>query len=188
MAGTAPGCVPPGAPATGSAAGHRRADLGQSEFDVGIRSGRGQWPGLAADFLLPSTFTPLCSPQLAARLQTPADLLEVPRYGRGRWWRQWLDEVGVDTHALDERPAVELSVEQFEVIAAVAGHGVAISSPLFFRAALDAGQLIQPFAHSARDGADYWLAYPQAGRNSPNIQAFRRWLLEQTQQELTPRQ
>lgn len=154
-------------------------DLLQGGFDVGIRSGRGDWPGLAADLLLPSEFTPLCGPDVAARLSAPRDLLGVPRYGRDSWWRQWLDEVGVDTAGLTHGPTVELSVEQFEVTAALAVGGVAITSPLFFRAELASGRLVQPFAHRARAGVDYWLAYPQAAQRSPKIQAFRRWLLEQ---------
>ena len=154
-------------------------DLAQGEFDVGIRSGRGEWPGLAADLLLPVEFTPLCGPDVSARLSSPRDLLALPRYGRGDWWRQWLQEAGVDTAALPHGPTVELSVEQFEVTAAVASGGVAISSPLFFSAELASGRLVQPFAHRARAGVDYWLAYPQAAQHSPKIRAFRQWLLEQ---------
>ena len=157
------------------------ADLTQGDFDVGIRSGGGEWPGLTAYRLLPSLYSPLCSPALlqSGELNTPADLLRLPRMGRERWWRSWLVAAGVSHPDLSARPAVELQIEQFEVTAAIAGHGVAITSPLFFRDEIAAGRLVQPFELVLRDERDYWLAYPVARRNSRKIQAFREWILEQ---------
>ncbi len=160
-------------------------DLAQGDFDLGIRNGLGDWPGLAAHFLLPSLFTPLCSPALleTGALASPADLLTLPRMGRERWWRAWLDAAGVADADLSARPGVEFGVEQYEVTAATAGHGVAITSPLFFRAELAAGRLVQPFELVLRDARDYWLAYPAARRHSAKIQAFRDWILDQAARE-----
>jgi LysR family glycine cleavage system transcriptional activator len=162
------------------------ADLLHGEFDIGIRIGHGQWPGLDADFLLPSLYTPLCSPALlgTGALAAPADLLKLPRMGRERWWRVWLAAAGVADPDLSSRPGVELGVEQYEVTSAIAGHGVAITSPLFFRAELEAGRLVQPFAPVLRDDRDYWLAYPAARRASPGIRAFRDWVLDQAARDL----
>lgn len=156
-------------------------DLSQGEFDVGIRIGAGDWPDLHADFLMPSLFTPLCGPALRKRLRKPADLLTLPRYGRERWWRAWFAAAGLPDADLSAKPGVELDVEQHAVTAAIAGHGVAISSPLFFEAELAAGRLLQPFDTVVRDHRDYWLAYPAARRNSGKIRAFRAWLLEQAE-------
>ena len=155
-------------------------DLSQGEFDVGIRIGAGDWPDLQADFLMPSLFAPLCSPGLRGRLRTPADLAALPRFGRERWWRAWFDAAGFPDIDLSAKPGVELDVEQHAVTAAIAGHGVAISSPLFFEHDSAAGRLMQPFDAVDRDHRDYWLAYPATRRTSHNIQAFRLWLLEQT--------
>ncbi|HEY0502614.1 MAG TPA: transcriptional regulator GcvA [Lysobacter sp.] len=160
-------------------------DLAQGEFDVGIRIGAGEWPGLTAHRLLPSLFTPLCSPQLrdSGAIRTPADLLKLPRFGRERWWQQWFAAVGVQPTQPPAHAAVDLQIEQFEVTAAIAGHGIAITSPLFFQAELAAGRLWQPFEPVLRDDRDYWLAYPTARQGSAKIQAFRTWLLEQAAQE-----
>lgn len=160
-------------------AGVPLVDLSQGEFDVGIRMGTGEWPALQADFLMPSLFTPLCSPALRERLRTPADLLALPRFGRERWWRAWFDAAGLPQVDLTAKPGVELDVEQHAVTAAIAGHGVAISSPLFFEHDITAGRLWRPFDVVVRDRRDYWLAYPAARRSSPKIRAFRTWLLEQ---------
>ena len=154
-------------------------DLTRGEFDVGIRIGAGEWPGLDADFLLPSLFTPLCSPALRERLRTPADMLALPRFGRERWWRAWFAAAGLPDADLTAKPGIELDVEHHAVTAAIAGHGVAISSPLFFEQDLAAGRLMQPFDPVVRDRRDYWLTYPAALRNSDKIRAFRAWLLAQ---------
>ncbi len=154
-------------------------DLNRGEFDVGIRIGAGEWPGLDADFLLPSLFTPLCSPALRERLRTPADMLALPRFGRERWWRAWFAAAGLADADLTAQPGVELDVEQHAVTAAIAGHGVALSSPLFFEQDIAAGRLLQPFELVVRDQRDYWLTYPTTLRTSEKIRAFRAWLLAQ---------
>jgi LysR family glycine cleavage system transcriptional activator len=154
-------------------------DLTRGEFDVGIRIGAGEWPGLHADFLLPSLFTPLCSPALRERLRTPADMLALPRFGRERWWRAWFAAAGLADADLTAKPGVELDVEQHAVTAAIAGHGVALSSPLFFEQDIAAGRLLQPFELVVRDQRDYWLTYPTTLRTSEKIRAFRTWLLAQ---------
>ena len=154
-------------------------DLTRGEFDVGIRIGAGEWPGLDADFLLPSLFTPLCSPALRDRLRTPADMLALPRFGRERWWRAWFAAAGLADADLTAKPGVELDVEQHAVTAAIAGHGVALSSPLFFEQDIAAGRLLQPFELVVRDQRDYWLTYPTTLRTSEKIRAFRGWLLAQ---------
>lgn len=161
-------------------------DLAQGDFDVGIRNGQGEWPGLTAHFLLPGLFTPLCSPRLveSGALRSPVDLLTVPRIGRERWWREWLAAAGVPGADQVEPPGMALSVEQYEVTAAIGGHGVAISSPLFFRNELASGQLVQPFDLVVRDSRDYWLAYPDVRRGSAKIRAFRDWLLAEAKQDV----
>ena len=40
------------------------AEFAQTEFDIAIRSGNGDWPGLEAHLLFPNLFTPVCSPDL----------------------------------------------------------------------------------------------------------------------------
>jgi LysR family glycine cleavage system transcriptional activator len=44
----------------------RNVDFAREDFDLGIRGGRGKWPGLRADPLIPIAFTPLCSPDFLA--------------------------------------------------------------------------------------------------------------------------
>ena len=160
-------------------------DFGQGEFDVGLRRGRGEWPGLVAHRLLPSLFTPLCSPRLREQLREPADLLKVQRLGREQWWRKWFVAVGVAEPDLAVKPSIDLSVEHVEVTSAIADQGVAMATPLFFRKELASGELVQPFELILREERDYWLVYPASRSNSPKIVAFREWLLHEASREPT---
>jgi LysR family glycine cleavage system transcriptional activator len=155
-------------------------DFAEQPFDVGLRQGAGKWPGLEAHLLFQEIFTPLCSPAwwAKARARAPRDLLKLPLLGSAARWKRWLAEAGVADAAPVQRPGLEFEVDQFEVTAAMNGHGVALASPIFFRTDLDAGRLIAPFREIiARDVPDYWLVYPTARRQSAKIAAFRRWIV-----------
>ncbi len=64
-----------------------------------------------------------------------------------------------------------------EANAAFAGAGIAMMTPMFWRAELAAGRLVQPFAHVHYPGSGHWLVYPEGRRAQPKIAAFRDWLL-----------
>ena len=156
-------------------------DFAREEFDLAIRAGDGNWPGLASHFLMPIQFTPMLSPRLAERIggvKEPADLLKLPIIGtEDPWWAQWFAEAGVAAPGLDGRPRNSLGSQSVEGGAAVAGHGVAILTPAFYQAELASGRLIQPFDLVSSDVRSYWLVYPEARRNVRKIAALREWIL-----------
>lgn len=159
----------------------RFVDFAREEFDVAIRVGDGKWPGLAAHLLLPATFTPMLSPQLADSIggvNEPADLLRLPILTpTDPWWAHWLQAAGLSPQALKGRPQNELGSQANEARAAMAGQGVAILTPFFFTGELASGRLVQPFDLVWQDKASFWLVYPQSRRNTPRIAAFRSWIL-----------
>ncbi|WP_309085013.1 LysR substrate-binding domain-containing protein [Chelativorans sp.] len=156
-------------------------DFAREEIDLAIRAGDGNWPGLERHMLMRVHFTPMLSPQLAASIggvKEPADLLRLPIIGPDDpWWAQWLTEAGLSPAALVGRPRNSMGSQSVEGGAAIAGQGVAILTPAFYKAELASGRLIQPFDLVCSDGKAYWLVYPQARRNSPKIAAFRAWIL-----------
>lgn len=159
----------------------RLVDFTREEVDVAIRSGDGKWPGLAAQHLMAADFTPMLSPALAAReggLARPADLLRLPLLdARDPWWAQWFAAAGVTAAGLDTRPDLRLGAQHLDASAAMAGQGVALLTPAFFRDELLTGRLVQPFDLVCTDGHAYWLVYPEVRRNTPKIRAFRDWVL-----------
>lgn len=155
-------------------------DFTKTEADVAIRSGKGEWPGLKAHFLMRSHFTPMLSPKLAESIggvKTPADLLKLRIIDPGdTWWPIWFAAAGMPDVDLGGRPSSRLGAQAFEAAAAIAGQGVAILKPEFYIDDVSLGRLIQPFDILADEGHHYWLVYPEARRNSPKIRAFREFV------------
>jgi LysR family transcriptional regulator, glycine cleavage system transcriptional activator len=157
-------------------------DLGQSEFDLAIRSGSGNWPGLEAHRLVPNLFTPVCSPDLirGVELKEPKDILKFPIISpTDPWWKDWFSAAGMPDVDLSRRLENSLGIQHLEGMAAIAGQGFALVNPFFFPDDLAAGRLVQPFDLMAESDRGYWLVYPKARRRSPKIEAFRDWVLSE---------
>jgi LysR family glycine cleavage system transcriptional activator len=156
-------------------------DLTDGRFDAAIRNGHGDWPGLHAVELFPSVFMPLCAPALrpaAAGIGNPPRMPDLPLLGRPDWWALWYRALGADA---DEVPAPErfgttFSAEYLDIAAAVAGHGVAIGSPILFRTEIDAGRLVPAHELAASDGRRFWFVYPTVRKHSRKIARFEEWL------------
>jgi LysR family glycine cleavage system transcriptional activator len=156
-------------------------DFARDAADVAIRSGLGPWPGVQADLLFRVSFTPMCSPVfLAAQGGTlkPADLLTLPLIGSDDpWWVYWLREAGVEITEPPGRGGIRLDSQASEGHAAMAGQGVAMLTPFFWRNDIADGRLVQPFEQLSTRGYGYWLVVPEHRRNVPKIRRFRDWLI-----------
>lgn len=165
---------------------NRLVDFSTGEFHAAIRVGRGDWPGLRCHFLFRLNFSPICSAEFAARhqLTRPEQLLDLPRLSPGDdWWRDWLAEGGVALSGAANDPGLVLDNQMMEANAAFAGAGIAMMTPMFWRAELAAGRLVQPFQRIHVTGRSHWLAYPEGRRSQPKIAAFRDWLLAEAAKE-----
>lgn len=159
---------------------NRLVDFSAGEHDAAIRIGTGPWPGLKRHFLFRSHVTPICSAEFRARhgLERPEQVRDVPQISAGdRWWRHWLAEAGVAAAETPPPAGIALDNQVMEANAAFAGFGIAMMTPLFWRAELASGRLVQPFAHIHFAASSHWLVYPESRRNQPKIAAFRDWLL-----------
>jgi LysR family transcriptional regulator, glycine cleavage system transcriptional activator len=150
--------------------------------DVAIRGGRlVEDPDLDSFKLLDAGFTPMMSPELIERmggLESPADLLRYPLISPSDpWWDLWFAKAGVERAPPGREQAWGLGTQHLESLAAIAGNGVAVLTPFFYREEVAAGRLVQPFDLVCRDAFAYRLCYPRSRRNSPKIRAFRDWLV-----------
>jgi len=157
-------------------------EFGQTDFDLAIRSGNGDWPGVEAHLLFPNLFTPVCSPELirGVTLKEPSDILRFPIISpNDPWWQDWFLAAGVQDFDPSQRPDNNLGAQQFEGMAAMAGQGFALINPYFFPGDLATGRLVQPFDLLATSERGYWLVYPKARRRSAKVEAFRDWVLSE---------
>jgi LysR family glycine cleavage system transcriptional activator len=155
-------------------------DFARDEVDVGVRIGRGPWPGLRQDFLMCVHATPMCTPEFRERhrIERPEQLLEVPRLNpEDIWWKQWFDAAGIAE--AERRPGIRLDSQAMEGNAALGGHGVGMLTPLFWRSELESERLVQLFDLIIFEGPSYWLVYPEHKWAQPKIRHFRDWILSE---------
>ncbi|AGT09936.1 LysR substrate-binding domain-containing protein [Paracoccus aminophilus] len=164
----------------------RMMDFSRDDFDAAIRYGKGDWPGVESHLLFDYTITPMLSPRLAeeAGVRVPEDLLKLPIIDSGNPdWGVWMGKAGVRYPELVPIPGLGLGSQVNEGRAAVAGQGVAMLTPRFFRFELATGSLIQPFSLTTTNGFAHWLVYPTTSRNRPAIRQFRSFLFDEIERE-----
>ena len=149
----------------------------QSDIDLCIRVGTGPWPDVSAEFLMERTVFPVCTPETAATLSSPADLARVPvirdaysMFG----WDVWLAGQGLTAADLADGPV--FSDASLCLDAAMTGAGVFLAWGALANDALAAGRLVRPFDRVCPTGDSYWLISGRAGLTTPGQRAFRRWL------------
>src|SRR5580765_8301486 len=104
-------------------------DFRSGDVDAAIRYGRGQWPGLRADWLMADKMFPVCSPALLTGnkpLRRPEDLADhVLLHTSGGTeddWRLWLTAAGLPTQ-ISRHPGVTFDLRFMTVQAATDGIG-----------------------------------------------------------------
>jgi LysR family transcriptional regulator, regulator of gene expression of beta-lactamase len=154
---------------------NNKLDLLVEGLDAAIRFGDGAWRSEAATAWAPTPLSPLCSPELAQRLQAPADLRHCTllRSFRTGDWPAWAQAAGVRLPT-PRGPQFDSSV--LMVQAAVQGAGVALAPPALFERERQQGLLAQPFEVGV-DAGRYWLTQPVSREPSPALRQFRDWLL-----------
>lgn len=156
------------------------------QFDVAIRSGLGQWPGMVAERLVEYRLTPVISPILADRMggiRHPSDLARLPLLDYNhiediRYWHQWFAMADVAVDGMRSGPQYDMQAITGQ--AAVMGQGVALVCPAFFAADIASGRLLVPFPDLVLvTDRSYWLVCSQRRVDEPKIKAFRDWILSE---------
>ena len=152
-------------------------ELAVSDVDCAIRMGRGGWPGVLADRLMPQTVFPVCAPSLLPRLRSPADLADVPVIrdeGSLISWAEWFAAAGVASPPALSGPSYTDPIPAIE--AALAGQGVFMAWQLIAADALADGRLARPFPTAAPTEIAYWFVTTEAKARQRKVQLFRSWL------------
>lgn len=154
---------------------NNRVDIAEEGLDFAIRFGDGAWHGTEADKLFDAPLTPLCAPDVAARLKAPADLASetLLRSYRVDDWPNWFRAAGTEPLPL-RGPMFDSAALMVE--AARRGHGVALAPKRLFGQALAAGDIAQPFQIEA-SGDSYWLTRLKSRPPSAAMRALNEWLL-----------
>ena len=158
-------------------------DFRDGDVDAAIRYGRGQWPGLRADWLTADQLFPVCSPKLLEGkhpLRCPEDLAHhALLHSSGGYdddWRLWLTAAGLPAD-LSKQPGLAFDMIFMTLQAAIDGYGVAMGRTTYVEADLANGRLIVPFKMTLPADAGFYLVSPEATAETRKLKLFRDWLL-----------
>jgi LysR family transcriptional regulator, glycine cleavage system transcriptional activator len=159
-------------------------DFRRDGVDAAIRYGRGQWPGLRADWLMADKMFPVCSPELLKGkkpLNKPEDLADHvllhSSAGNDDDWRLWLTAAGLPSD-LSKQPGVTFDLVFMTVQAAIDGLGVAMGRTSYVQDDIAKGRLVVPFEIQLPVDAGFYLVSPEIRADSPKLSAFRNWLTD----------
>ena len=163
-------------------------DLSQDQIDVRIRYGRGHWKEYDNTLLFREELRPVCSPRLLDPAKAPYDVSALRNFTllhqdlRRKDWPEWLALAG----APDLTPRDNLMFDELSVAyqAAIAGLGVVIAQRAYFRNELETGRLFEPFETVLSRDLGYYLTVPHDRRVTPQVVAFRDWLVNTLQESL----
>ena len=163
-------------------------DFVAQRIDVGVRYGRGQWPGLAAEKLMDAEVYPVCAPALLATAT-----LQAPGEWRGQVlihdqsvdtstgfasWQAWLRHAGVQGVPTDRGLRINNSAAVLQ--AAIDGQGVALARSVMAHDDLAAGRLVRLFPQVRLESAlAYYVVCRPECIAQPKVAAFRDWLLRE---------
>ena len=154
-------------------------DFRREEIDMAIRYGRGAWPGLRATWLLSDDIVPVCTPALAARLHTPADLagerlIAISTYRD--MWQRWLTAAGQKPELAEHATVFDMPI--LAIQAALGGMGIALVQGPLVEAELAAGRLVVPFGLQLPSEMGFYIVAPEPTADRPEIALLRAWLLD----------
>ncbi|MBO9654240.1 MAG: LysR family transcriptional regulator [Agrobacterium tumefaciens] len=153
------------------------------EFDADIIYGEPQGDDLITIPLGSERVTPLCSPALAAEIQTPRDLnrqLLIRSDNKRLQWPDWFEANG-----LGKPPIQAMSFDRsfLAIDAAANGVGVALESTRLAHREIKSGRLVAPLSGVTQDlqYVGHYLAYPKSGSQRRLARRFADWLIDDPQ-------
>jgi LysR family transcriptional regulator, glycine cleavage system transcriptional activator len=136
--------------------------------------------GMTAMKLFEVDTYPVCSPRVAAEIETIEDLSKqtfLQNAPRHTDWNRWLAAAGVP----NLQPARELHFESLNLAiqAAIEGIGVVIGVEAMLHDDLEQGRLVRLFNTTRRSARPFQIVYANVRENDPRLVLFRDWLLSE---------
>ena len=151
--------------------------------DVGLRFGRGNWPGVRSERLFGEWVAPVAAPELVAQMgdADPNDLSQWPLLGDPHPANRWLDWFAQYGGTPPKRYVAHFDTVDALRHAALEGLGVALGRMVTSKSLIDAGRLQVLGDHYLPVEDAYWLVYPPRSQEHRGLQVFREWLLAEAE-------
>ena len=158
-------------------------DSDESNVDLEIRYGSGEWAGFSSDRLTSEYLFPICHPDLLKGnppIRSPEDLhnhtlLHVDGYEEG--WAIWLRAAGLENISAGQGLHFDTSIISFEM--AASGCGIALGRSSLADHVIKKGELIEPFELKVPITEGFHVLVPEHAPLQPSGIIFKQWLLDQ---------
>ena len=147
-------------------------------LDLGLRIGKGPWPGLECTPLKNDQLIIVCSPH--TDLRKLKDAKDITNYtllhdqDPFTQWNRWFSEHGVEMCNMSKGP--RYSSTDVLISAAMSGQGLALVSEMLAKADLDEKRLIQPLKNSVDLANYFWLVSPKNKPLDDKARLFIQWI------------
>jgi LysR family transcriptional regulator, glycine cleavage system transcriptional activator len=155
-------------------------DFEREAVDVGLRFGRGHYPGLEVEKLMDDYFYPVTSPRFnGGKLpKTPHQLARLPLLRcELEPWTPWFRAAGLDL--LEPTGGLVFQDSSQLVRAAVEGHGIALARHVLAVDAIESGELVRLFDVAINCPQSYFFVCTAEAMRKPQVRAFREWVLSE---------
>ncbi|EEA92818.1 transcriptional regulator GcvA [Pseudovibrio sp. JE062] len=167
-------------------------DFYKDDVDLGLRFGRGPYPGLHVDFLMEDYLTPMCAPRLAEQMRQPEDLKNftllhedsMATFLNAPSWKDWLRSAGVSRTAWADK-GMHFSQIDHAQDAAIEGAGVILGRKVLCAYDARLGLLTNPFDLKIPATAHYMLVGLENSFQKHKCKVFIDWIKSELE-ELCP--
>jgi DNA-binding transcriptional LysR family regulator len=152
------------------------------QADLVLRIGSGIWDDGVSELIFDDCNVPICSPEIARRLRTPADIANenlLHSMIRPEVWPIWLKAQHLDPKLQTRGTRFAMAALAYQ--AAQKGLGVAIAQTIYVKDGLAANGLVTPFPEPVMTGHGYYLVYDKRRAEQKSIRAFRNWIASMRQ-------
>ena len=159
-------------------------DLRYEEFDIAIRLGKGDWPGVVSEKIFDLQVSPVCSPAFAQKynLTSVSQIPHTPLIKLSNMenaWSMWAKNVGLT--GLELHSSLSLGSYDAAIQAAQQGLGLALGALPLENSALSNGQLVKPFKEQTRFEQSCFAVYLPQDKKRQDINEFLGWFKQQVE-------
>ncbi len=164
----------------------RLMDFDRDEVDVAIRFGVSNDEGLFSEPLVQEWLTPMMSPELAQKYDTPEKLSDavlihddsIAFLDHPVNWATWAQAAGMN---FDTGSGPRFSQADHALDAAISGAGVTLGRISLTSRALEVGNLVAPYDIGVWSQGQFRVICPKGTQDRPHVAAFRKWVFHEMQ-------
>jgi LysR family glycine cleavage system transcriptional activator len=159
-------------------------DLHYDEFDIALRLGKGDWPGVISEKLFDLQVSPMCSPAFSQKykLTNVSQIPQVPLIKLSNIedaWSTWAENVGLT--GLELQSSLSLGSYDAVIQAAQQGLGLVLGALPLENSTLKNGQLVKPFKEQIQFEQSCYAVYLPQDKQRQDISVFLRWFKQQVE-------